>query len=298
MKKTNKLEKIIAKYGEPEKQIGNQYYWQCPYCKKNDRDNHKDNLQYNIQKDVLSCFADKSHTAQILQDLKIGKVQNNYVTPLQLDYKKLFMPEKQKEYKTYLKNCNHELLNIFHKSLKDLEDIRGIERKTVEQLKIGIDKEKLTWVFPTFEYTSGNDRNIIGFEYRPLDFSKQGLHREKGTPTGLAMINSCKAETEAIVVVEGYLDGYALWQYLNEKGQSNYYHIVTPSNGVAALLKVMPYIDYTRYKKFYLFIDNDEAGNNAAGEIIERYPMFERTILNCGCKDFNEHYMKCIKGKV
>lgn len=41
------------------------------------------------------------------------------------------MPEKQKEYKTYLKNCNHELLNIFHKSLKDLEDIRGIERKTV-----------------------------------------------------------------------------------------------------------------------------------------------------------------------
>ena len=66
-----------------------------------------------------------------MQDLKIGKVQNNYVTPLQLDYKKLFMPEKQKEYKTYLKNCNHELLNIFHKSLKDLEDIRGIERKTV-----------------------------------------------------------------------------------------------------------------------------------------------------------------------
>ena len=207
------------------------------------------------------------------------------------------MPEKQKEYKTYLKNCNHELLNIFHKSLKDLEDIRGIERKTVEQLKIGIDKEKLTWVFPTFEYTSGKDRNIIGFEYRPLDFSKQGLHREKGTPTGLAMINSCKAETEAIVVVEGYLDGYALWQYLNEKGQSNYYHIVTPSNGVAALPKVMPYIDYSRYKKFYLFIDNDEAGNNVAGEIIERYPMFERIILNCGCKDFNEHYMKFIKGK-
>ena len=108
MKKTTKLEKIIAKYGEPEKQVGNQYYWQCPYCKKNGRDNHRDNLQYNIQKDVLSCFADKSHTVQILQDLKIGKVQNNYVTPLQLDYKKLFMPEKQKEYKTYLNSPRKE----------------------------------------------------------------------------------------------------------------------------------------------------------------------------------------------
>lgn len=292
---STKLKKLIAKYGEPEKQAGNQYYWQCPYCKENGGDTHKDNLQYNIKKDILSCFANKSHTSKILQELKISKSSYNYATPLQQDYKKLFTPEKQTELKTYLKNCNEELLNLFHKPLKDLEDIRGIKPKTVKQLKIGIDKDKLTWVFPTFEYTSGNDRNLIGFEYRPLDFSKKGLYREKGMPTGLAMINGCKPETEALIVVEGYLDGYALWQYLDKKGQSNYYHIVTPSNGVTALLRVISYIDYSRYKKFYLFIDNDEAGNNAAGEILNKYPMFERITLKCGCKDFNEHYLKCIK---
>lgn len=292
-----KLKKLIAKYGQPEKQAGSQYYWQCPYCRENGRDNHRDNLQYNSTKDVLSCFADKSHTVKILQDLQINKKSSNYTIPLHQDYKKLFTPEKQKEFKTYLKNCNQDLLNIFHKSLKDLENIRGIEPKTAKHLKIGIDKNKLTWVFPTFEYTSGDDRNIIGFEYRPLDFSKQGLHREKGTPTGLAMINSYKPETEAIVIVEGYLDGYALWQHLNKKGQDKYYHIVTPSNGVNSLPKIISHIDYSIYKKFYLFIDNDEAGNRAAGEILDKYPMFERITLKCGCKDFNEHYLKCIKEK-
>lgn len=296
-RKMSKLKKIINKYGQPEKQSGSQYYWQCPYCRENGRDNHRDNLQYNSTKDVLSCFADKSHTLKILQDLRVSKTSINYATPLQQDYKHLFTPKKQKQYKTYLKNCNQDLLNIFHKSLKDLENIRGIEPKTVKHLKIGIDKNKLTWVFPTFEYTSGNDRNIIGFEYRPLDFGKQGIRREKGTPTGLAMINSCKPETEAIVVVEGYLDGYALWQHLNKKEQDKYYHIVTPSNGITALVNSMSCIDYSNYKKFYLFIDNDEAGNNAASEILKKYPMFERIILKCDCKDFNEHYLKCIKGK-
>ena len=291
-----KLELLTAKYGQPEKKVGNQYYWQCPYCKENGKDNHKDNLQYNSVKDVLSCFADKSHTSKILQDLKICKTTIGCTSPLQIDYKNLFTPEKQNEYKTYLKRCNQELLTIFYNSLKDLKNTRGIEQETVKRLKIGVDKNKLTWVFPTFEYTSEKDRNIIGFEYRPLDFSKQGLHREKGTPTGLAMINAYKQETEAIVVVEGYLDGYALWQHLNEKGQSNYYHIVTPSNGVSALPKIISHINFSKYKKFYLFIDNDDAGNFAASEILEQYPMFERIILNCGCKDFNEHYLKCIKG--
>lgn len=57
----------------------------------------------------------------------------------------------------------------------------------------------------------------------------------------------------------------------------------------------MPDIDFSCYKKFYLYIDNDEAGNSMAGKILEQYPMFERIITKCGCKDFNEHYMKCIK---
>ena len=124
---------------------------------------------------------------------------------------------------------------------------------------------------------------------------KDGLRREKGAPTGLAMINSYKPTTEALAVVEGYFDGYALYQYLQEKRQLEYYHIVTPSNGVQSLLKYISQADFTKYKKFFLYLDNDEEGNKVASKIIEKYPVFKRVKMICGCKDFNEHYLKCIK---
>ena len=32
-------------------------------------------------------------------------------------------------------------------------------------------------------------------------------------------------------------------------------------------------------------------------KIIEKYPMFKRIVTKCDCKDFNEHYIKCIKNQ-
>ncbi|MBR2526530.1 toprim domain-containing protein [bacterium] len=82
-----------------------------------------------------------------------------------------------------------------------------------------------------------------------------------------------------------------------KKFLSDYYHIVTPSNGVTSLLKHISKIDFDKYKKFYLFLDNDEPGNNATEKIIEKYPIFEKFTLNSDCKDFNEHYIKYLKDK-
>ncbi|MCD7780308.1 MAG: toprim domain-containing protein [Candidatus Gastranaerophilales bacterium] len=98
-----------------------------------------------------------------------------------------------------------------------------------------------------------------------------------------------------LAVVEGYFDGYALYQHLWEQKQIKYYHIATPSNGVQSLLKYISQADFSRYKKFYLYLDNDEEGNKTAQKIMAKYPMFGRIITDCGCKDFNEHYLKCIK---
>jgi len=61
-------------------------------------------------------------------------------------------------------------------------------------------------------------------------------------------------------------------------------------------LKQIDSIDFDKYKKFELFIDNDEPAQKVAIQILEKYPFFNRVELTCGCKDFNEHYMKCIKG--
>lgn len=172
---------------------------------------------------------------------------------------------------------------------------RGINRDTVVTTGFGIDTKKGLWTIPTFGYHTDGVQSILGFEYRPFDFSKKGLHRTKGTPNGMAMINCYTPNSEALCIVEGYFDGYALLQYLTEQGAASYYHICTPSNGVTSLPTYMPEIDFNKYKKFYLYIDNDDAGNTVADRILENYPMFERIIMNCGCKDFNEHYLKCIK---
>jgi len=157
------------------------------------------------------------------------------------------------------------------------------------------DSERNRWVLPNFQYSTKDEQKIFSFEYRLGKFSNKEIKRAQNTPTGLIMINSYTSQTEALIMVEGLMDGYVLWQYLNERQQSAYYQIVTSSNGVATALQQVSEIEFDKYKKFYLYLDNDEAGNKATAPILQQYPMFEVMKTNCQCKDFNEHYLKCIK---
>lgn len=298
MKQINNLnlELLTAVLGEPEKQSGDEYLWQCPLCK----DTGRDNLNFNAVKGILWCFADESHAPQILKEmLKKGKIN---LKPANADYnrkdryKHIFSIQKQIEFKIYMQECNERLLTIdILPSI--LFKKRGLNLSTARDVKLGVDMNKKKWVIPTFQYSTDRANTIWGFEYRPFNFSKDGLIRSKGTPTGLAMINSYKPTMEVLAVVEGYFDGYALYQHLKEQKQIQYYHIVTPSNGIQSLLKHISQVDFSKYKRFCLYVDNDEEGNKVAEKIIAQYPIFERVTTTCGCKDFNEHYMKCIKGK-
>lgn len=288
---------ILQNYlGEPESQSGDEYIWQCPLCK----DTGRDNLKFNAAKGILWCFADESHAPQLLREiLKKNKnkicfkhFNNDYENTDR--YKRFFTIQKQMEFRTYMKECNEALQKSLMR-VRFLRQKRGLTAVTVKAVKIGIDEYKKRWVIPTFQYSTERSNIILGFEYRPLNLGKDGLKREKGTPTGLAMINSYKPTTKALVIVEGYFDGYALYQHLYKKRQLKYYHIVTPSNGVQSLLKHISQVDFAKYKKFFLYLDNDEEGNKVAAKIIDRYPMFQRILTHCGCKDFNEHYLNCIK---
>ena len=221
-------------------------------------------------------------------------LQNNQIDE---KYNKIVLnPKKQEEFILYMCKCNDNLLND-EKSLKFLFKKRRITKETVLYTGLGIDKEKRHWVIPTFEYTTDVQLKILGFEYRPADLSKNGLNREKDCPTGLAQINCYIPGMEKLVIVEGYFDGYALFQYLKEQKQDEFYHIVTPSNGVNGLFKQISQIDFRKYKEFELFIDNDNVSKPIAKKIIEFYPQFHNIELKCGCKDFNEHYIKCLLNK-
>lgn len=291
------LELLTTVLGEPEKQSGDEYLWQCPLCK----DTGRDNLKFNAVKGILWCFANESHAPQILKEI-LKKSRIN-LKPANADYnsydryKHIFSMQKQIEFKIYMQECNEKLLTIDILPSILLKK-RGLNLSTARDVKLGVDMNKKRWVIPTFQYSTERANTILGFEYRPFNFSKDGLTREKGTPTGLAMINSYKPTMEVLVVVEGYFDGYALYQHLKEQKQIQYYHIVTPSNGIHALLKHISQIDFSKYKRFCLYVDNDEEGNKVAEKIIAQYQIFERVTTDCGCKDFNEHYLKCIKNSL
>ena len=115
----------------------------------------------------------------------------------------------------------------------------------------------------------------------------------------LCQINRYTDKMECLAIGEGFLDGLALYQHLKEKGYIEYYHIVSCSNGIGTLIGQMKRIDFRLYKQIYLYVDNDKEGNKATEQILDKYSQYniERIKLDCGCKDFNEHYLKCIKNK-
>lgn len=107
-----KLELLTEVLGEPEKQSGDEYLWQCPLCK----DTGRDNLKFNAVKGILWCFANESHAPQILKEiLKKGRIN---LKPANADYnsydryKHIFSMQKQIEFKIYMQECNEKLLTI------------------------------------------------------------------------------------------------------------------------------------------------------------------------------------------
>ncbi len=300
------FEEITKYLGEPERKRGNEYEWQCPYC----LDTHRDNLKFNTKKEILYCFADNEHSKMIMKDInksnnlrgeyhrkntsKINTIKDENIIKLE----KVLKNDIQEKFIIYQDDCNNMLLN-HKKAMQYLLNQRGIKRQTVIDCGIGIDLKIRKWVIPTYEY-SISKCNLIGFEYRHVDFKQKEIKRlgtiERdcnilSTPTTLAQINCyIPNETTALCVIEGYFDGYVFWQYLKETSKNNIFHIVSPSNGVNSLLKQLEMADFTKYKEYYLFIDNDEAGNKIAEKIIEKYPQFEK--FTTEYEDFNEWYLK------
>jgi len=290
------LDLVTEHLGKPVKNCSNRYYWQCPYC----MDTGKDNLIYDEQKKVLWCFANNKHSANILKDLfsKGNITKNTYKKPAvnPQPCKPQITKERQEEFFLYMLKCNDELLKD-KKALQYLYDKRGIDSNTVGFCGIGIDKIKRRWVFPTFEYGCETIIRIVGFEYRPPDLSKNGMYREKDTPTCMAMVNAYTPDTKALAILEGYLDAYAFTQHLKGQEQLEYYHIATPSNGVSSIIKLIKEIDFNfnNYQKIYVYLDSDDVSKPKMQEIKELYPYIDIKIMTCGCKDFGEHYLRCLK---
>ena len=168
---------------------------------------------------------------------------------------------------------------------------------------IGIDKKKRQWVLPVYDI----DCQLVGFEYRPPDFKKfpdfkdkegntvEGpkCRKEPLTPSIIAIVAEL-FPSEILVVIEGFIDAYLFLQHCIEKDLHGY-HIATPSNGVGTTLAGLRQIDTSKYKQVVIYLDNDKAGKENTEKILKEFPKFIPQVYTCGCSDFNEHYLNCIK---
>lgn len=309
-----KLKILLEELGENYKKVYNEYIWQCPLCAEEGADRHHDNLKYNKLKGLLTCFRDPTHSDRLRKDLfaglyKSGSAKREYYRDNVSQMEATISYEKRIDLIQKFSYYRENFIKDYTENkgiITQLESVRGITFDTAFDVGLGIKVTRpdyygsygYMWAIPTIQYSTSDDNVanlIMGFEYRPADFSKEGLERESGCNTGLAMVNSYSEQTEILIVLEGYLDCYAFYQHLRSLGQEEYYHIATPCNGVNSLIKQIDTVDFEKYKQWVLFLDNDEPGRNVANTIREKYPFFRDYTLNCGCKDFNEHLLKCIR---
>lgn len=277
------LDDIIEHIGQPAKKQSGELLWQCPYC----MDKGRDNLKYNLQKQVLYCFANDEHSKQILSEINKKKFADK------IDVHIPQYLNKQSEYLSYMLKSNEYLLSN-DKALAYLQKTRGINKDTVEKVSMGFDKDNNKWVIPIFA-----DDLIIGFEYRAADFEYKKIWRKKDTKRCLAIIYG-KEKVDTLYLVEGFLKGYVLLQYLLEKGITDF-RICSCSHGVSSLYNCISEIKFSNFNKIKLMLDADKAGDEATEKILNKYPFFvdvRNFLFKTKCKDFDEWYIKIYLGNV
>lgn len=291
------FEEVINILGQPNKQDSRHAYWQCPDCK----DKGQDNIMFTFSSGLLKswcCNSCRKICSDITKSRKKGSfVTNTYQKPKALIKQPYKASDELKENHIkniqYKRKCCKSLLNN-PKALDYLYQQRGINENTIEIMGLGVDMDKKCFTLPVYDFIQG-DYKLIGFEYRELNLANKKIWKEPGTYACLAPVTKRVPQTEIMIILEGFWDAYCFCQNLIEHGQEDYYQIFSPSNGVGSVVSCMENFDFTPYKKVILHLDSDEKGIKAMNEAKKRFLFIETIVMNCGCKDFNEHYMKCIK---
>ena len=162
---------------------------------------------------------------------------------------------------------------------------RGLSKKVIDLVGLGFDSEANQFVIPIFGL---KEDMITDFELRAYG-DKKVISRVGGGHNTVAMIYGA-AKAKTLYFTEGFLDGYALLQYLFDKNQADF-TIYSCSHGAESLLKCLPTVNFSNFEEVKLMFDADEAGDKATKAIIEQYPFIKdsrKFLVDSGCKDVGE----------
>ena len=262
--------------GQNGKKSGANWVFQCPIC----LDSSCDNLVVKGNGAYIHCFscANNEGGKYVLSEIERKRAREREMERVQVavNNKPRFLDKDlQMQYMDYMLLANEQLLD--NQQLLDLlYEKRGIDKQTVIDCGIGYDDTEEHWVIPVFSLTYGK---IMGFEYRRKNFDKYDngskVRREKGYIVDICPVwGRIKAKT--LIICEGFWDGYALHQYLRNRGDDNH-TIYSCSNGVTSLLGVMNRICFANFNEVKLILDADEAGSKVTDEIINRFSFIKAT---------------------
>ena len=191
-------------------------------------------------------------------------------------------------------NATKIFYNGCHQYFADkLYKARGITLETAVCCLIGFLKN-VGWIFPVVRFSDGK---FVGYEIREKNFGKfhfggreMKCYKAPHTPSCLSVVFQ-PFKPERVVITEGFIDGYKMYQYIVEKHGECRDLILTPSNGVGTIPELMKKAKLPVSDDKVLFVlDNDEAGNKVVTKLQDmnkNYKFFGG--LQDG-EDFDEYY--------
>lgn len=269
------LDELVNILGTPTRTTGHQHYFQCPACAKSGGDTHCDNLLFNDRKGVLKCFACDEGAKETLRLINAHRASHDYQVQPRPERKpsKLWWQENGENLWQYMYEANIEMPSHI---IKFLWEKYGITTQTIADCDIGYDKQpNMIKIGPSvvFPMISLKYDNLVGFELREVGEQKVIRHT-LDAPSCLCAIYG-KMSAHYLVICEGFKDGYCMKQLLEQIAKhKDDYLICTPAHGCKDILKNLTDINLTHFKKHYLVLDNDEAGDEATKQIIKEYPFF------------------------
>lgn len=290
------MTEITFNYDDIEKHCGAgrvsgpHVYFQCPYC----LDKGKDNMIFTPSKHLLKCFADDTHSKELLKTIYTEKhAAARAAAPTNSEVKQWEL--NKKEYVEAMATCNLELLED-PKALEYLYEKRLITKETVDHVCMGFDYDENKWVLPVFPLVPSEAGVCYGFEYRPADFGVFDFNgakciKEKDTPSCLAIVWR-SGPAKNLYIVEGFLDGYVLAQWMDYPNDTV---IVTPTMGVGTLLEVITELVFDDYENIYLCLDNDKAGHKMTQKLRSIYPFMVDRSPTGDIKDITDMYREFLK---
>lgn len=288
------LEQVITVAGNYTCKSGYNYSFRCPICANEGHDKKGDNLVYNADKKIVKCFANEYHSLDVLA--LINEKCPTKREPVRQEQVKTtpIWEIRQEQYIEYLSLTQEKLLNN-KELLYYLYKKRGLKKLVIDLCGIGFDDTENCFTIPIFSLAHDC---ITDFELRTKSEEKQ-IRRIGGGCATIAKIWGVDKAKE-LYIVEGFIDGITLAQWLLESKRDSF-TIYSCSNGVGSLFNCLKEIDFSNFGDVKLILDNDESGDLATKQIIDKYKFIQDSrnfLVVSGCKDINEYYLRKVVGNV